>query len=67
MLLASVELGHEYHMVELARRLNQNQLDALTEIFGLSSSRTWIYRHPNILFYDAKQHLMFLLSVTHEC
>jgi len=60
-----VRLEHEYHIVELTPLVQQDGvlewLEWCYDIFGPPREDKWFWRPNKIYFYNAHDHMMFLL------
>jgi hypothetical protein len=60
MLLNEIEIGHEYHVVELNSHAALPQ--DLVQWLNIHCIGRYLYKHPKIYFYNQKDHMMFLLK-----
>jgi hypothetical protein len=56
---------HEYHIIELncsSAGIPLEVIKWLKENMGPNDSKRWFVKAPRVYFYNAKDHLMFLLK-----
>jgi uncharacterized protein YycO len=55
-----IEIDHTYHVVELEYS-DKSALDWCLTTFGNPNERRWFNRNNKVYFYNAQDHLMFVL------